>query len=44
MSAPGFERVVTHIFDAERNYLDSDVQDGQAVFRLEHDLVLVPQR
>lgn len=60
VSAPGFERVVTHIFDAEKNYLDSDavfgvkqslirtfsadVQDGQAIFRLEHDFVLVPQR
>ncbi len=60
VSAPGFERVVTHIFDAEKNYLDSDavfgvkqslirtfsadVRDGQTIFRLEHDFVLVPQR
>ncbi len=61
VSAPGYERVVTHIFDAERDYLDSDAvfgvkaslirtfspgtgADGQAIFELDHDFVLAPQR
>lgn len=34
VSAPGFERVVTHIFDAERDYLDSD-----AVFGVKDSLI-----